>query len=218
MAVNIKDLKNGGRVRETITYQGEVIKVFEPSKEVIEEIFRMQEKFMNDEDISEIEISGKDMILLFSKLTDIEGLDDLSDEELQSIIDDPTPAFLMVQHAVEGIATEIYKMVILSAKNRLMEQDFNVKASGVMNDMFAQATAFASQNKDYAEKMKKIQSATEKVEEAKKQAKSSNVTKMPTKPAKKKDVGSHGQRKVSKTRAEQKALLAEFEAEFSEKE
>lgn len=212
MSVNIKKLKNDGRIREIITYQGEVIKVYEPTKQVIEEVFRLQEEFMSEDDISKVEVSGLQMLELFKKLTDIEGLEDCTEEELQAIIEDPTPAFLMVQNVMEGIITEIYKMVILSAKNRIMEQDFNVKASGVMNDMFGYATAYASQSKEYAEKMAKIDKSTQELAKAKANQKVVPIQK------KEEQIGSKGQIQSLKTRQDQKAILAEFDNEFSNKD
>lgn len=209
LTVNFKDLKNGNRVREVISYQGEVIRVYEPTKEIMEEIFRMQEQFIDKEDINEIDVGGKDVIYLFKKLTDIEGLDDLTDEEIDTVIEDPTPALIMTQNVIEGIVTEIYKMVILSARNRMTEMDFTAKSGKLMNNIFDLSEAYSAQNAEVSEKMEKVKQAQADRDKAKK-----NVVNINKKKESKAQANNHGQLEVSKNKREQQDLLKEYQNEF----
>lgn len=222
LAVSIKQLKHDtGRVREVITYQGDVINVYEPNLEATEKIIRMQERFMDTEDITQLDVSGEDMIYLFKLLTDIDGLDDITGEDLQDIIENPSIPFLMTQHAIEGIITEIYKMTILQAKNAMMEQDFNMKAAGVMNGLFNYSMAAAAQNEDTKDQVSKINRQTKDLQEQKskvtpiKKKDSTTKAKMSdSKTSKGKERGALGQVKSSKTKAEQIAMLEQYQSDL----
>lgn len=159
--VQFKDLANkiGEReVREVIFAKGETIKVFEPDKEDIKKIFDLQEKFIDTENPERLQLTGGDVVELFSILTDIEGLDDLTNEEVQMVVDNPSLALLQAQHVIEGIVTEVYKMVILSVKNQILETDLNLETAKTSNEVMERTLGLAQRegvSKEYAEKVEK---------------------------------------------------------------
>lgn len=146
------------RVRERIFIDGETIKVFEPSKEEINKIFDMQEKFIDKKNPNRLSLSGKDVVDLFKLLTDIEGINDLTDEEIDKVIENPSMALINAQHAIEGIVTEVYKMVILSMKNRMLETDLRMISAQTSQEVMERTLDLAKKDgksKEYADKVEK---------------------------------------------------------------
>lgn len=165
--VQFKDLANKkGKerdVREVIFAKEETIKVFEPDKEDIEKIFALQEKFIDEENPQRLKLSGEDIINLFSMLTDIEGLDNITDEEVEDVINNPSIALLNAQHVIEGIVTEVYKMVILSVKNQILETDLRVESAKTSNELMERTLDLAKRDGTTKEHAKKVEKAKEKL-------------------------------------------------------
>ena len=225
LAVRFKDLRNdGNKVREVVSYQGDTIKVFEPTREVMHELYSLQEKFLEQSETDQPTLSGEDVVYLMSKLTDIEGLDDLEEEEIQDIINNPSPALLMVQDVIDGIVTDVYKHLLLSAKNRLSEIDFQSKFQSITQSTFNLAEAYGMESPDTSEYFEKISKAKtnrknviskqefekrQKEKQAEKEQNSEVDNSTQTT-----DSSAYRQPEVSKTREEQANLLKEFEEIF----
>lgn len=181
--VLLKDLANrkGNReVREVIFAKDETITVYEPDKENIEEIFALQERFINGDNPERLQLSGRDVVNLFAMLTDIGGLDDLTDEEIDDIIDNPSMALIQVQKVIEGIVIEVYKMVVLSIQNEVLLSDVKLETARSQNELLERTKLMAQRdgkNKEYADKidkakakvleLQKMEQAPEKTEEQK---------------------------------------------------
>lgn len=163
---NLVNDQQNRKIREVITSSGETIHVYEPSLDDIEYIVEMQEKTF-DSATNEVKVSGIEMVrILFPRLTNIEGLEEMTDEEVGYIIDNPTVALIQVQHVVEIIITEVYKTVILSAKKSLLEMDFEVESYKAEAGMINQVLAHAGKEGKGRELMNKIETQSAELKAA----------------------------------------------------
>lgn len=170
--VQFKDLANtkGKRkIREIIFAEGETIRVFEPDEDDIRKIVEMQEDFMNEENPERLQLGGREVIKMFSMFTDIEGFDDLTDEEIEHVTNNPSIALFQAQHAIEGIVTEVYKMVILSMKNRILETDLRLESSKVSKEVLERQLRLTEKDGTNPELVAKIDEARKKLAEVQSQ-------------------------------------------------
>ena len=170
--VQFSDLMNhkkNRQVREVVFVKGESIHIYEPSKEDVEVIVSLQEKFSkSDKDKTQVSITGEDLvIILFPLLTNIEGMDKLSKEEVYEIVENPSLALTQASHVIEGIVTEVYKMTILSARNRILETDFRMESVRTTSEIVEKALGLANRDGKTGQLLDKIKTATEKVESLK---------------------------------------------------
>lgn len=161
---DFKQLKNdpkNRKIRDIVMSAGETIKIFEPTSSQLDDILSFQEKWFQNENI---EIDGIDVArILIPMLTDITGLETMSDEEIGDIIDNPSNALLQVQNHIETIVTEVYKTIILSARKKLLEADLNVEAYKVNEETFDRAIALASKEKGINNLAEKFENAADEV-------------------------------------------------------
>lgn len=171
------------RVREFVTgAQGEIIRIFEPSKRDIDAIIELQAEYVKEyrdeqsgKDKKEIDISGEQLVKqFFPLLTDIEGMEDLTDEQINEVVENPTLAMIMASHVIEGIVTEVYKMTILSARNRILEADFKMEDARMAGEMLTKMIGLAERENSTAKMVAKIKENTVSVQEAKKKAAKAN--------------------------------------------
>jgi hypothetical protein len=147
--VQIASLGGEERTIRTIvdTPTGKVT-VYEPTNEDVEKIMELDDFISalnqdpdeegNDVDQDEyeatLEISGVTVMReLIPLLTDIEVPEELSDEELNKIIEHPTMALTMVKHVLTGIVTDVYKIMILSVQNELKSADLTFTSEELSN-------------------------------------------------------------------------------------
>lgn len=159
---NFSNLTNGGdrRIRDVVNSNGQRIEIYEPRKEDIKAIIDMQDRAMveNEDGQHVISLTGAEIIRgVFPLLTDVEGIDDLSDEELEEIVENPSIAFLTAQHTIEGIVTEIAKMVILQMKNRLLEQDLELETVRNTSDILERVLDLGHRDNKTEEVVNKIE-------------------------------------------------------------
>ena len=174
--VKLMDLSNDHekrRVREVIITGGDTIRVYEPSKSDIQRIIELQEAVVKDskegskEDSVKVATSGYDTVrVLFPLLTDIEGIDEMTDEQVEYVIENPSLAFLQANHIIEGIVTDIWKMVILEARNRVLETDFKIESTKAMREI-NEKTLGLLEREGNGELITKLDDARKKYEEAK---------------------------------------------------
>ena len=170
--VQFRDLMNNKKnrqVREVVFVKGESIHIYEPSKEDVEIIVGLQERFAkSDKDKTKISVTGEDLVsILFPLLTNVEGMDKLSKEEIAEIVDNPSLALTQASHVIEGIVTEVYKMTILSARNRILETDFRMESVRTTSEIVEKALGLANRDGKTGQLLDKIKTATEKVESLK---------------------------------------------------
>ena len=161
--------RNNRQVREVVFVKGESIHIYEPSKEDVEVIVSLQEKFSKSEkDKTKVSITGEDLVvILFPLLTNIEGMDKLSKEEIYEIVENPSLALTQASHVIEGIVTEVYKMTILQARNRILETDFRMESVRTTSEIVEKALGLANRDGKTGKLLDKIKTATEKVESLK---------------------------------------------------
>ena len=170
--VQFRDLMNNKKnrqVREVVFVKGESIHIYEPSKEDVEIIVGLQERFAkSDKDKTKISVTGEDLVsILFPLLTNVEGMEKLSKEEIAEIVDNPSLALTQASHVIEGIVTEVYKMTILSARNRILETDFRMESVRTTSEIVEKALGLANRDGKTGQLLDKIKTATEKVESLK---------------------------------------------------
>lgn len=126
----------------------DVINVYEPNVDDVDLMMEFQEeKLMASEDMDNIEITGVEMIkLFFPTLTDIKGLEDLTDEEIQKVIEEPSVAFLQVEQIIAQIIAEVYKTMIIQAKTKVLESDFAAESHRVEGQILDAAFANAAKS------------------------------------------------------------------------
>ena len=161
--------KKNRQVREVVFVKGESIHIYEPSKEDVEIIVGLQERFAkSDKDKTKIAVTGEDLVsILFPLLTNVESMEKLSKEEIAEIVDNPSLALTQASHVIEGIVTEVYKMTILSARNRILETDFRMESVRTTSEIVEKALGLANRDGKTGQLLDKIKTATEKVESLK---------------------------------------------------
>lgn len=166
--VKLAQLKNdqqNRRIREVITSTGNTINVYEPTKEQIDEIIGLQARWVNKENDA-LEISGIDIVrILFPMLSDIEGIDELTDEEIEQVILNPTNALIQLQYAVETVISEVYKTAILQTRKELLETDFQIEAYKISEETFDRAIHIAAKNTGSEALLNKIEAVADDMEE-----------------------------------------------------
>lgn len=177
---NMKSDPDNRSVRQIIEAPTGIIKVFEPSQDDVKKMMKLQDLLVSmnqDVEGSEnegqvLEVSGLTIIReLIPMLTDIEFDEDMSDEEIEDIIENPNMALMEVSQVLSSIVTSVYKMMILSAANHLLENDMMLETYKVDNAAMNKAVQLAAQTDDGLAMINEIQQkeldleAAEKAEE-----------------------------------------------------
>lgn len=160
MSINFKKLKSSienRRIREVISTGGDVITVYEPTVDDVQFVVEYQTEKASEMTDSTIFIDGVEIVkLFFPRFTDISGIEDLSNDELEAVIDEPSIAYLQVEQVIKGIIAEIFKMIVLSAKTQVAEFDMEVESERSQQAIFDLAFKDASKNMGLEELMQKI--------------------------------------------------------------
>lgn len=141
MGVNIKsqinDPKNK-KIRTIIDTPEGSITVFEPTTDDVAQMMELQDFIASanqpPEERANLEIRGQTIMkVLVPMLTDMEVPEDMSDEELQNIIDNPTLALSLVTQVLSGIVTDVYSTMMYMLSNE-MKRDLLQEAVTVVSD------------------------------------------------------------------------------------
>lgn len=163
---NLKNKQDNRQVRAVIESPTGSIVIYEPTKQDIADILDLQDMitaFNTELDSNTLEVSGQTIMReLIPLLTDIE-IGDMTDEEIQDTIDNPTLAMLQVTHILKGIVADIYKNIILSTINQIKDSDIETLADELQNVSSSSLLTNVAHTEDGKEM------ATEVVKEAKKQ-------------------------------------------------
>ena len=160
----LKNTKEYRKIRDVVMSSGSTVNIFEPTLEEIDEILKLQDEWVSDEGMS---ISGADVVkVLFPMLTDLEGIDEMTESDVQEVIDNPSNAFIQIQYHIETIITEVYKTAILKARKEILEKDLEVENYKVSEEVFDRTLSLAAKNNGTKEVFDKLQEAEEEFKQA----------------------------------------------------
>lgn len=157
-----KDVK---KVREYISTPQGSIEVYEPTLEMVNEILGIQQE--NGFDFASDVVSFNEHVLLtqiFPLLTNIET-GDLSPEEIQKIIDNPSIHLLIAQNIVAQIISEANKLYAERLKAELASAETVLAQSDLLSNIPNIINEHAKRNPEVADNLKKIEEAQAKVEQ-----------------------------------------------------
>jgi hypothetical protein len=169
--VEFKNLANPAdsrRVREVISVGNDLITVYEPTLEQVQEILDLQESFRldqtedgEDDGGTVFFTNGIFMRKIAPMLTDITGTEDMTDEEVDEVVANPSVALTQLLAVVQSILTDVYKIAILQARNKMNEQDnmFGIQAAG--EDVLKKTMLRASQTPEGRDGLKQVMEHTE---------------------------------------------------------
>ena len=160
----LKNTKEYRKIRDVVMSSGSTVNIFEPTLEEIDEILKLQDEWVSDEGMN---ISGADVVkVLFPMLTDLEGIDEMTESDVQEVIDNPSNAFIQIQYHIETIITEVYKTAILKARKEILEKDLEVENYKVSEEVFDRTLSLAAKNNGTKEVYDKLQEAEEEFKQA----------------------------------------------------
>lgn len=168
---SLSNSRTDRKIREVIENGEETIYVYEPSADDVDYIIDIHDR-LNDElaTLGEISITGEMMVKeIFPRLTNIKGIDEMTDDEIAYVIANPSIAMLQVQHMIEIIVTQVYKTVILSAKRSILDADFKAGTTSYIGGIADRAMALhASTDEKAAKILHKLEDKFEIVEDLQK--------------------------------------------------
>ena len=201
----LKNTKEYRKIRDVVMSSGSTVNIFEPTLEEIDEILILQDEWVSDEGMN---ISGADVVkVLFPMLTDLEGIDEMTESDVQEVIDNPSNAFIQIQYHIETIITEVYKTAILKARKEILEKDLEVESYKVSEEVFDRTLSLAAKNNGTKEVFDKLQEAEEEFKQAEENEK---ITKLEDYKNQEKESGS--------TLDEAQIKLAQFKEAFADKD
>lgn len=201
----LKNTKEHRKIRDVVMSSGSTVNIFEPTLEEIDEILILQDEWVSDEGMN---ISGADVVkVLFPMLTDLEGIDEMTESDIQEVIDNPSNAFIQIQYHIETIITEVYKTAILKARKAILEKDLEVENYKVSEEVFDRTLSLAAKNNGTKEVFDKLQNAEEEFKQAEENEK---ITKLEDYKAQEEESKS--------TLDEAQIKLAQFKEAFADKD
>lgn len=201
----LKNTKEYRKIRDVVMSSGSTVNIFEPTLEEIDEILKLQDEWVSDEGMN---ISGADVVkVLFPMLTDLEGIDEMTESEVQEVIDNPSNAFIQIQYHIETIITEVYKTAILKARKEILEKDLEVENYKVSEEVFDRTLSLAAKNNGTKEVFDKLQEAEEEFKQAEEAEK---ITKL--------EDYKNQEKESESTLDEAQIKLAQFKEAFADKD
>ena len=201
----LKNTKEYRKIRDVVMSSGSTVNIFEPTLEEIDEILILQDEWVSDEGMN---ISGADVVkVLFPMLTDLEGIDEMTESEIQEVIDNPSNAFIQIQYHIETIITEVYKTAILKARKEILEKDLEVENYKVSEEVFDRTLSLAAKNNGTKEVFDKLQEAEEEFKQAEEAEK---ITKL--------EDYKNQEKESESTLDEAQIKLAQFKEAFADKD
>lgn len=167
LGINIKGMKvspERRQVREIINTPQGSIEVYEPTMDDIAVIIDMQV----DQDFGEVtgvvSFDGIRVIKeLFPLLTNIE-FGELSDEELEEIVENPTVHLLITQQVLAQIVSESNKLYVERIKTEMMNTESIMAQVSLMNSIPTSIVEQAKRDGKVSELMGKVQDASDEFE------------------------------------------------------
>lgn len=201
----LKNTKEYRKIRDVVMSSGSTVNIFEPTLEEIDEILKLQDEWVSDEGMN---ISGADVVkVLFPMLTDLEGIDEMTESDVQEVIDNPSNAFIQIQYHIETIITEVYKTAILKARKEILEKDLEVENYKVSEEVFDRTLSLAAKNNGTKEVFDKLQEAEDEFKQAEENEK---ITKL--------EDYKNQEKESESTLNEAQIKLAQFKEAFADKD
>ena len=201
----LKNTKEYRKIRDVVMSSGSTVNIFEPTLEEIDEILILQDEWVSDEGMN---ISGADVVkVLFPMLTDLEGINEMTESDVQEVIDNPSNAFIQIQYHIETIITEVYKTAILKARKEILEKDLEVENYKVSEEVFDRTLSLAAKNNGTKEVFDKLQEAEEEFKQAEENEK---ITKL--------EDYKNQEKESESTLDEAQIKLAQFKEAFADKD
>ena len=201
----LKNTKEYRKIRDVVMSSGSTVNIFEPTLEEIDEILKLQDEWVSDEGMN---ISGADVVkVLFPMLTDLKGIDEMTESDVQEVIDNPSNAFIQIQYHIETIITEVYKTAILKARKEILEKDLEVENYKVSEEVFDRTLSLAAKNNGTKEVFDKLQEAEEEFKQAEEKEK---ITKL--------EDYKNQEKESESTLDEAQIKLAQFKEAFADKD
>lgn len=171
---NLKNVEEEKKIIATIQSPTGPINIFEPTADDTAAIMNMHELvdyFNADHDSDDddvIPITGVRVVRdLYPRLTDIEGFDDLSDEDIQQVIDNPTQALMTVNAYINQLIYRTYTLMVLTYKNNLYLQHMENLVADVSDEtmnMIIETASKTDEGRDAIEGLSKSTEALQKEE------------------------------------------------------
>lgn len=126
-AKNLISRKGNRAIRKSVfTSNGDSIIIYEPTREDIAKIMEMQERWVQNQTADGLEFEPDQYQVireLFPLLTDIEGLEELTDEEIQELDENPNILFMQAAQVVQQIIAEVFSLIVLNYDKSIAESE-----------------------------------------------------------------------------------------------
>lgn len=170
LGINIKGLTvsqgDERQLRELISTPQGSIEVYEPTLDVLTTIIDLQRDNNLGMEDGTVSFSGVDVIkILFPLLTNIE-FEDISDEELAQIIENPSVHLLIAQQVVAQIISEANKLYAERIKTELMNTESTMAQMELMNSIPSLIIEKAKKDGTVAKLLDKVDDARKGLEDA----------------------------------------------------
>ncbi len=165
MAVNISKLglsnpEISRSVRERINTPHGAINVFEPSVQDLEMILEIQRKNGFDMQTDFVEFDEQTMVKeIFPLLTDID-FEEMSQEQLDAVLENPTVHLLIAQNVIAQIITEANKLFAHRIKTDLSQAESVLAQVELINAIPSLIEETAKRNPEVAKQVDAIREAT----------------------------------------------------------
>ena len=168
MNISISNFKVGQKnrtIRELITTPQGNIEVYEPRIEDIQAIIDLQREQNFGAETGVVRFDGAVVIRsLYPMLTNI-NLGELTDEELEEVIENPSIHLLIAQQVIAQIVAESNKLYAERVKTELMNAESSLAQAEIMNQLPQFIIEKAKGDGKIAELVQKVEEASEKLEE-----------------------------------------------------
>lgn len=126
-AKNLISRKGNRAIRKSVfNSNGDTIIIYEPTREDISKIMEMQERWVQNQTADGLEFEPDQYQVireLFPLLTDIEGLEELTDEEIQELDENPNILFMQAAQVVQQIIAEVFSLIVLNYDKSIAESE-----------------------------------------------------------------------------------------------
>ena len=126
-AKNLISRKGNRAIRKSVfTSNGDSIIIYEPTREDIAKIMEMQERWVQNQTADGLEFEPDQYQVireLFPLLTDIDGLEELTDEEIQELDENPNILFMQAAQVVQQIIAEVFSLIVLNYDKSIAESE-----------------------------------------------------------------------------------------------
>ena len=126
-AKNLISRKGNRAIRKSVfTSNGDSIIIYAPTREDIAKIMEMQERWVQNQTADGLEFEPDQYQVireLFPLLTDIEGLEELTDEEIQELDENPNILFMQAAQVVQQIIAEVFSLIVLNYDKGIAESE-----------------------------------------------------------------------------------------------